>query len=245
MSKTWKGCRIFATFTIAWLCWDQAENNFISQAGQMNTIGVPNDMLYFLNPIVLVLFIPLFEELIFPFVRGRGVKLLPLTRIFIGFVILSLSMAYAAGLQAIIYSRGPCYDHPRTCSGSPDGKVPNDISAFAQVPLYVLQSIAEIFSQITATEYAYSQAPVDMRSIMQAISQSFGALAAALGVAIAPVSRDPWLVILYGSMAGAMAVTSLIFWFFFMRGKDDDGETNASLISRPASAGTAEGLERT
>lgn len=205
----------------------------------MNTIGVPNDMLYFLNPIVLVIFIPCFEEMVFPFLRAKGVKLLQLTRICVGFIILTLSMAYVAGLQALIYSRGPCYDHPRACPDSPNGALPNDVSAFVQMPVYVLQSIAEIFSQITATEYAYSQAPVDMRSMMQAIAQSFGALAAVLGVAIAPVSRDPWLVTLYGCMAAAMAVTCAMFWFLFMRRKEQNKETVAPLVSglaiRPAS----------
>lgn len=232
-----------ATFTIPWLCWDQATNNFISQAGDMITTGVPNDMLWFLNPIVLVAFIPLFEEMVFPFLRARGFKLPQLTRIFVGFVILTVSMAYVSGLQALIYSRGPCYDHPRACSGSPNGSVPNNISAFAQVPVYVLQSIAEIFSQITVTEYAYSQAPAEMRSMMQAIGQSFGALAAALGVAIGPVSKDPWLVTLYACMAGVMALTSVIFWWFFLQREEKDGEASTSLVSGPASASAAETRE--
>lgn len=209
----------------------------------MNTIGVPNDMLYFLNPIVLVIFIPCFEEVVFPFLRARGAKLPQLSRICVGFIILTLSMAYVAGLQALIYSRGPCYEHPRACPGSPNGALPNDISAFAQIPVYVLQSIAEIFSQITATEYAYSQAPVDMRSLMQAIAQSFGALAAVLGVAIAPVSRDPWLTTLYACMAAAMAVTCAMFWFFFMRRKEQDSETVASLVLGPALGPAAESRE--
>lgn len=186
----------------------------------MNTTGVPNDMLYFLNPIVLIIFIPVFEELVFPFLRARGAKLDPLTRIFIGFIILTGSMVYVAGLQAAIYSRGPCYDHPLACPDSENGTRPNDISAFAQVPVYILQSVAEIFSQIAATEYAFSQAPANMKSTMQAVAQSFGAVAAILGVAIAPVSRDPLLVILYACIAGAMAVTTVVFWFFFIHRTD-------------------------
>jgi len=178
-------------------------------------------MLYFLNPIVLIIFIPIFEEMLFPFLRARGIKMDPLTRIFIGFIILTASMVYVSGLQALIYSRGPCYDHPLACPDSENGTRPNDISAFAQIPVYVLQSVAEIFSQIAATEYAFSQAPVNMKSTMQAVAQSFGAVAAILGVAIGPVSRDPLLVTLYACIAGAMAVTTVIFWFFFIHRTDD------------------------
>ncbi|KAH7111224.1 oligopeptide transporter [Dactylonectria macrodidyma] len=240
MTDTWKACRIFSTFTIAWLCWGQAENNFISQAGSMNTTGIPNDMLYFLNPIVLVIFIPCFEKGVYPFLRARGAKLTPVTRIFIGYIILTVSMIYIAGLQAIIYSRGPCYSHPRACPASQNGALPNDISAFAQIPVYVLQSIAEIFSQIAATEYAYSKAPDSMKSVMQAIAQSFGSIASLLGVAIAPASRDPWLVIVYGSLAGAMAVTSVVFWYFFARKGDAETSSGTVIDSTPIIAPDSE-----
>jgi POT family proton-dependent oligopeptide transporter len=199
----------------------------------MNTTGIPNDMLYFLNPIVLVILIPCFEKWIYPFLRGRGFKLEPLMRIFIGYIILTISMVYAAVLQAIIYNQGPCYSHPRACAGSPNGSLPNDISAFAQVPIYVLQSVAEIFSQIAGTEYAYSQAPDSMKSIMQAIAQVFGSIASLLGVAMAPASKDPWLVIVYGSLAGALVVTSAIFWFFFMRQANADVTASVVTDSSP------------
>jgi proton-dependent oligopeptide transporter, POT family len=227
-----------STFTIAWLCWDQAGNNFISQAGQMKTDGIPNDMLYFLNPIVLVVLIPCFEKGVYPFLRARGAKLDPLMRIFIGFIILTLSMIYVAALQAIIYHRGPCYEYPRACPGSLNGTRPNDISAFAQVPVYILQSIAEIFSQIAVTEYAYSKAPASMKSMMQAIAQSFGAVAAILGIGIAPVSRDPLLVIVYACLAGAMAVMSTIFWFCFVKQRCENSD--AATISKSASESDSE-----
>lgn len=164
----------------------------------------------------------------------------PLTRIFIGFIILTISMIYVAVLQAIIYSRGPCYNHPRSCPNSLNGALPNDISAFAQIPVYILQSIAEIFSQIAAIEYAYSKAPANLKSVMQAIAQSFGTVASLLGLAIAPVSRDPWLVIVYGCLAGAMAVASVIFWIFFVRQGDADVDSGTVIVSTPILAPDSE-----
>ncbi|KAJ5425381.1 hypothetical protein N7465_000451 [Penicillium sp. CMV-2018d] len=247
MTDTWRACRIFATFTIPWLCWGQADNNFVSQAGEMKTSGIPNDMFYFLNPIVLVLLIPCFEKWIYPFLRARGARLTPLTRIFIGFIILTISMIYVAVLQAIIYTRGPCYKYPRVCPDSHNGSLPNDISAFAQVPVYALQSISEIFSQIAGTEYAYSQGPDDLKSVMQAMSQVFGTIASLIGVAIASVSQDPWLVNVYGSLAGAMAVSSVGFWFFFLRPREADmASSTLTMVALPPNTGKSErGVNKT
>ncbi|KAH7396495.1 POT family-domain-containing protein [Phaeosphaeria sp. MPI-PUGE-AT-0046c] len=228
MKTTWKLCRIFATFTFAWLCWDQGGNNFISQAGQMHTSGIPNDMFYFLNPILVIVLLPIFEKWIYPFLRSRGAKLDPITRMLIGHVVLTASMVYAAVLQHIIYSKGPCYEYPRFCEEVSRSREPNAVSAFMQVPLYLLQSVAEIFSQIAAIEYAFGGAPENMKSIMQAIMSSFGSVGSLLGVAMAPASKDPWMVYVYSSLAGGMAVTAACFWLFFVRCRSVDMISEAS-----------------
>lgn len=188
----------------------------------MQTSGIPNDMFYFLNPILVILFLPIFEKWIYPFLRSRGAKLDPIRRMLIGHVVLTASMVYAAVIQHIIYTRGPCYKHPRFCAAASQGEVPNDISAFTQTPLYLLQSVAEIFSQIAAIEYAFGGAPENMKSIMQAIMSSFGSVGSLLGVAMAPASKDPWMLYVYSSLAGGMAVTAACFWVFFVRRSSED-----------------------
>jgi proton-dependent oligopeptide transporter, POT family len=74
-----------------------------------------------------------------------------------------------------------------------------------------------------------------MKSTMQATAQAFGTISALLGIAIAPVSRDPLLIIVYASLAAAMVVTSVIFWSFFVFREDADEGSHVVLISRPKS----------
>lgn len=62
------------------------------------------------------------------------------------------------------------------CDDTKEGKEPSDVSAFVQAPLYLLQSIVEICSQIATIEYAFGEAPDNMKSIMQAVISSFGSV---------------------------------------------------------------------
>lgn len=46
------------------LTYNQLNNNLVSQAAEMSTHGVPNDVLSNLDPITLVILIPLFDVLV-------------------------------------------------------------------------------------------------------------------------------------------------------------------------------------
>jgi len=58
----WLTCRQFFLFLpLYFVCWIQIWNNLISQAGAMALHGTPNDLLQNLDPIALIIFIPLLD----------------------------------------------------------------------------------------------------------------------------------------------------------------------------------------
>lgn len=118
-------------------------------------------------------------------------------------------MAYAAGIQSLIYSKGPCYQFPLKCPEAIKGTVPNRVSVLLQLPAYVLLSIGEILFYATGLEHAYANAPHSMKSIVVSLFMITEAGGCMLGIAVSPASKDPWLVILYSSLAGALAVVSV------------------------------------
>ena len=61
-----------------------------------------------------------------------------------------------------------------------NGKVPNDVSVWVQTPVYFILAVAEIFGFVTASEYAYSKAPKNMKAIVQSFTQISALLASAL-----------------------------------------------------------------
>lgn len=135
-------------------------------------------------------------------------------------------MAYAAGVQKLIYSTVPCYDHPYNCPESEGGRQPNNVSVWVQLPVYILLAIAEILGFVTAFEYAYSKAPREMKTVVQALTQLTAGVASLLGMAISPASKDPNMVIVYSCLAGAMGVSAVAFLWRFRRYDKIDASLN-------------------
>ncbi|KAL1596498.1 peptide transporter ptr2 [Paraconiothyrium brasiliense] len=216
-------CRIMICFTIFWLCYNQAGNNFVSQASQMRSGGISNDTLQVFNPIAVVIIVPMIQYLQ-NVLRRHKIAFGPVLRMTIAFMFTGVALAYAAGLQQLVYSRGPCFSHPLACSAALESgsstsgeKQPNDISVWLQIPLYAILAIGETFGLVALYEYSFSEAPVNMKSLVQAIGQLTVALAAALGIALGPVSKDPYVIIMYGCLAGIIGVMGVLFWMVFRK----------------------------
>lgn len=131
-------------------------NNLISQAGQMNLHGVPNDMIQAMAGVACVVFGPVIQAL-YNFLAKRRIRFGPIARISAAFMITGAGMAYASGLQKLIYTTGPCFDSPLACPASDGERIPNDVNVWLQLPVYVALAVAEIFGLVTASEYSYEK----------------------------------------------------------------------------------------
>lgn len=155
------GCKVFTIYPIYWVCYGQFSNNFVTQAGQMAGHGIPNDLMQNFDPIAIIVFVPLIDRVVYPLLRKWRIPFKPISRITFGFWICALAMAYAAIVQHLIYSAGPCYEHP-LCDASlnADGVATgNNVHIAIQTPAYMLIGISEIFASATGYEYAYTKAP--------------------------------------------------------------------------------------
>ncbi|KAL5115346.1 peptide transporter ptr2 [Pleosporales sp. CAS-2024a] len=207
------GCRVLLTFVMFYVCFDQMQNNLISQAGQMDMKGTPNDLLPALNQVGCIVLGPMIQEVLYPFLHRRRIYLGPISRMTIGFGFMSLAMLYATVIQHVIYSSPPCYENNSGCMLSPDKRsLPN---VWIQAPVYFLISTGEIFAYVTGLEYAYDHSPKNMKVIVQAIGLLTAGLGSVVALALTPVVHDPNLVIFYAALAGGMAITTILFWLVF------------------------------
>lgn len=217
-----KGCRLIICFIFFWLCYNQTTNNLISQAGQTEQKGISNDTVQSLNPIFCIILGPLIQSVIFPFLRRRNLPLGPIVRITVAFFFIAAGIAYASGLQQLIYSRGPCFKYPLECPAAMRGQHsgslrPNEVNIWVQTPIHFLLAVGEILGLVALNEYTYSEAPSNAKAMVQAIQQLAAAIGSAFGLALGPVSKNPYLVILYASLAGTMAFSGVIFWVLFRK----------------------------
>ncbi|KAJ5383241.1 hypothetical protein N7517_001152 [Penicillium concentricum] len=166
-------CRIFAFYPILWVCHLQINNNLISQAAQMETHGLPNDFFPTLNPIAVLVLLPLVTNVLYPTLRKLHIKFPPVNRMAVGFLIEAIAIAYCAGIQQVIYTRGPCFEHALECPASDGGRIPNRVSVWLQIPVYVLDGLAEVFFDVVSQEYAYNKAPDNVRSPAPFRSKTF------------------------------------------------------------------------
>jgi dipeptide/tripeptide permease len=200
-------------------------NNFVSQAGQMELHGLPNNILPNIDPITIIVLIPIMDRFIYPFVRTRlHIVLMPTTRISLGFLMAALAMLYAGALQSVISAAPPCYFSPSNCNAGKisEGKFkPNEVHVVWQAPAYVLIALSEILASVTGLELAYAKAPENMKSFIMSLFLLTSAGGSALGILIAPLARDPHLQWLYFGLAIIAAVAGLIFYRMFKNVDDN------------------------
>ncbi|KAJ6037414.1 hypothetical protein N7540_001693 [Penicillium herquei] len=196
-----------------YLCYNQISTNLVSQAGEMKLGGFPNDAIQILNAISCIIIGPIIQKGLYPLLHRRNIDFGPIARITAAFFLMGASMAYAAGVQRLIYSRGPCFNMPLSCPESDGGKIPNSVSVWIQSPLYIILAVSEIFGFATVSEYAYSKAPKNMKALVQALTQFTACIASAAGMGISPASHNPNMVTFYAVLAGTTAFISIPFWW--------------------------------
>ena len=187
------------------------------------------------DPISILVFVPILDRLVYPFLQKMHIPFRPIARISLGFIVASLSMMYAAIVQHLIYKSGPCYGQPLNCPAAFDaGGVAhgNNIHIAIQTPAYIFIGISEIFASVTGLEYAYMKAPPSMKSFVQAMYLLTNAFGYALGEAFTPLVGNPEILWLFvGLCCGAFCVDVL---FYVVYHKLDSKEDEMNLLDAKA-----------
>jgi POT family proton-dependent oligopeptide transporter len=157
---------LMAFFPVFWMLYDQQGSVWTLQASRMNLHGLEPEQLQFLNPLEIMIFLPLFDMKIYPWLEHRGINILPLRRMEYGMLLTAVSF----GVSTILDQRIQNHD-------------PMAVSVAWQIPQITILTIAEILLNVTGLEFAYSQAPANMQAFilslylfMTAIGDGLGAL---------------------------------------------------------------------
>ncbi|PBP19953.1 putative MFS peptide transporter [Diplocarpon rosae] len=219
-------CRVFLWYPLYWLAYGQMTNNLTSQAATMKLGGVPNDIVSNFNPLFIVILIPLMDHVIYPAFRRAGINFSPIKRITCGFFLASMAMISACVVQSYIYKQSPCGgNNASSCTipiGDPDGeKWTSNISVWVQILPYGLIGFSEILASVTSLEYAFTKAPVNMRSTITAVALFMNAISSALAQALTALAEDPLLVWNYGVVAVVAFLGGVLF---FLDNKEIDAQ---------------------
>ncbi len=145
---------IYIFVAIFWSLWDQSSSAWVLQAANMdltlfgNVTLLPSQV-QTANPILILLFIPLFSYVIYPAI-DKVFPLTPLRKIGIGLWVTAISFIVSALIEAEI-----------TAGHKP--------SVWWQILAFVILSAGEIMVSITCLEFSYTQAPKKMKSLIMAV----------------------------------------------------------------------------
>ncbi|HET8573843.1 MAG TPA: POT family MFS transporter [Edaphocola sp.] len=149
----WRVLAVFAFIPVYWALYDQNGSEWVLQARDMNLhfLGIDwyASQIQAINPILILVFIPLFSYVVYPLVERIGIKFTPLRKIGTGFFVLASAFLVIAMIQTKIDRGG----HPNIAW---------------QILAYTLLTASEILVSITGLEYAYTQAPKSMKSTIMA-----------------------------------------------------------------------------
>jgi len=181
---------------------EQQGSSWILQAKQMDlTVPIFGEILpsqvHAVNPLFVMLFIPLFEYVLYPAVN-KICKVTPLRKIGFGFFVVGASFVVCAHIETLIQA----------------GERP---TIWWQILAYALVTAGEVMISVTSIEFFYTQAPRKMKSAIMAIKMfavSLGNLVAA-GVNVVIMNPDGSSKLpgasYYLFFVGMMVVTGIIF----------------------------------
>jgi POT family proton-dependent oligopeptide transporter len=157
VKRALSACKVFLFYPVYWIAYNQMTGNLTSQAAVMELNNVPNDIINNINPISLIIFIPIFDLIVYPFLRRRNIRFTPIKRITAGFFFATLAMVWATITQLYIYRMSPCGYSANTCVDDAGNTRPAPINVWSQIGSYALIGFSEIFASITLLEYAYTK----------------------------------------------------------------------------------------
>jgi proton-dependent oligopeptide transporter, POT family len=144
---------IFSMIPLFWACFDQKASLWVLQARsldlQVGGFTLEPSQLQAANPFLILLLVPITTYGLYPWLERRGIRFTPLRRIGTGLVLTATSFVLIALVQ-------------RALEG---GAKP---SVLWQVGPYLVLTLSEILVSITGLEFAYTQAPLSMKSTIMA-----------------------------------------------------------------------------
>jgi proton-dependent oligopeptide transporter, POT family len=148
---------IYAFIAVFWSLWDQSGGEWVLQAEKMDRhiqifgwhFELLSSQVQTLNGPFILLFIPICQYWIYPAI-SRVFPLTPLRKIGLGLVVTALSFLISAWIESRISA----------------GLKP---TIWWQVPAYLVLSLGEVMVSITSLEFAYTQAPKRMKSIIMSL----------------------------------------------------------------------------
>ena len=143
---------VMVLLPVFWLLYDQQGSIWVIQASEMRNFGgrIQPETMGVINPILILVLLPLFETRIYPALERRDVSTRAPWRMMAGMVVAAAAFVVAGFVDL------------RVNSGQ-------RVNILWQLPQLFLITVAEILVSFTGLEYSYTRAPEVMRASVSAL----------------------------------------------------------------------------
>jgi len=148
----WRVLPIFAVLPAFWMLFDQQGSSWTLQAKSMQLYGLQPEQVGVVNPLLIMILLPIFGHYLYPAIQRCGIDFTPLRRMGVGMLIACGAFLLSALVQTRI-----------------DGHAEHSVSVFLQLPQVLLITTAEILISVTGLEFSYTQATPALKSCITAI----------------------------------------------------------------------------
>lgn len=145
---------IYLFIAVFWSLYDQTGSTWVAQAERMDRKWLGHEwsssQIQAINPILIMIFIPLFTQVIYPLL-GKLLVITPLGKMSVGFFFAVAAFALSGWIEV------------QLAAGRP-------VNISWQMIAFALMTTAEIMVYFTSLEFSYSQAPPTMKSVVMALN---------------------------------------------------------------------------
>jgi dipeptide/tripeptide permease len=146
---------IMAMLPIFWCLYDQQGSVWTLQATRMDLKffrwELQPEQFTVINPLEIMIFIPLFDQVIYPAMQARRWDIRPLRRMSWGMILTSASFFLSGLVESAIANRE------------------EKVSVFWQLPQITILAMGEIFISVTGLEFAYSTSPERLKAFIMGL----------------------------------------------------------------------------
>lgn len=232
VKKLGKVLIVFIALIPYWTVYFQMQTGFTAQglhmklnpyaSAQSNCSGdnctyrfmIPSAWLTLFDVIFLILLIPVMEKLVYPFLDRHHIHMSMLTKISIGMVIAFLAILVAGCLETY---RLDLVDDGQAIVQVIGNTTYNaaDLWIMWQAPQYTLIGISEAFASVSSLEFAYSQSPNSIKSMIMGLTCMLTGVGSFLGTVIMQSVRPLWFP---DTDIGNINYGHLNYYFFLLAG---------------------------
>jgi POT family proton-dependent oligopeptide transporter len=207
------------TVPFFWMLFDQKGSTWVIQARSMDpqvgSFKFEPSQMQFINPMLVMLLIPLLTGVIYPAIKRTGWEFTPLRRMPLGLIVGAFSYVIAGYYQVRI-ERG------------------DTLNIVWQAIPYIVLTLSEILVSTTGLEFAYTQAPRQMKSVVQSVWLLTTAIANLAVAAIIKTLNISISANVFFGYAGLAMLAGVVMALMARRFKVRDYFQGAGLSAQPA-----------